>query len=64
MRDALTEFKNRDAVLSYCESKCGDAKCDKVKSEDFVSAETCRRNGFLDSYFWIFKSIFKCTGSN
>ena len=48
MRDALTAFKNRDAVLSNCESKCGAAKCDKLKSEDFVSADTCLRNGFLD----------------
>ena len=63
MRDALTEFKNRDAVLSYCESNCGATKCDELKSEDFVSADTCLRNGFLDSYYWIFKSIFKGTGS-
>ena len=48
MRDALTTFKNRDAVLSYCESNCGATNCDKLKSEDFVSADTCLRNGFLD----------------
>ena len=58
MRDALTEFKNRDAVLSYCESNCGATDCDELKSEDFVSADTCLRNGYLDSYFWIFKGVY------
>merc|ERR1712126_317136 len=53
MRDALTEFKNRDAVLSYCESNCGATKCDELKSEDFVSADTClsiKSGDLKDSY--------------